>query len=87
MDQLLPHTAVVFVSHSMPMIARVSNQILFMEKGEAAFQGKEVSKGINSYYSRFNSSDQNIMFDDGTVSLIKYSINKKTIQLFKEEKI
>lgn len=75
-DQLLPNTAVVFVSHSMPMVARVSNQIMLMEKGIVAFQGKEVSKGINSYYKRFNSSDQNVMFDDGTVSLIKHSINK-----------
>ncbi|MGQ7945259.1 ABC transporter ATP-binding protein [Flavobacterium sp. WC2509] len=74
-DQLLPHTAVVFVSHSMPMVARVSNQIMLMEKGVAVFQGKEVSKGINSYYNRFNSNDQNIMFDDGTFSLIKHSLN------------
>lgn len=74
-DQLLPQTAVVFVSHSMPMVARVSNQIMLMEKGEVVFQGKEVSKGINSYYNRFNSNEQNIMFDDGTVSLIKHSIN------------
>ncbi|WP_225585419.1 ABC transporter ATP-binding protein [Flavobacterium sp. MDT1-60] len=74
-DKLLPHTAVVFVSHSMPMVARVSNQIMLMEKGTAVFQGKEVSKGINSYYNRFNSNEQNIMFDDGTVSLTKHSIN------------
>lgn len=75
-DQLLPHTAVVFVSHSMPMVARVSNQIVLMEKGIVAFQGKEVSKGINSYYNRFNSNKQNVMFDDGTIGLIKHSINK-----------
>lgn len=74
-DQLLPFSAVVFVSHSMPMIARVSSQILFMEKGESALQGKDVSKGINSYYSRFNSNEHNIMFDDGTVSLLNHSIN------------
>ncbi|MCD0471076.1 ABC transporter ATP-binding protein [Flavobacterium sp. JAS] len=80
-DQLLPHTAVVFVSHSMPMVARVSNQILLMEKGIAVFQGKEVSKGINSYYNRFNSNEKSIMFDDGTVSLIKYSTNKNNTTL------
>jgi lipopolysaccharide transport system ATP-binding protein len=75
-DQLLPNTAVVFVSHSMPMVARVSSQIMLMEKGEAAFQGNEVSKGINAYYNRFNSNEQNVMYDDGTVSLIKHSVNK-----------
>jgi lipopolysaccharide transport system ATP-binding protein len=82
-DSLLPNTAVIFVSHSMPMVARVSNQILLMEKGIAAFQGKEVSKGINAYYGRFNSSEKNIMFDDGTVSLINHSINKENNTILK----
>ena len=75
-DQLLPRTAVVFVSHSMPMVARVSNQIMLMEKGIAVFQGKEVSKGINAYYNRFNSNELNVVFDDGSVRLIKHSVNK-----------
>jgi lipopolysaccharide transport system ATP-binding protein len=82
-DAILPNTAVIFVSHSMPMVARVSSQILLMEKGIAAFQGKAVGKGINAYYGRFNSSEKNIMYDDGTVSLINHSINKENNTILK----
>lgn len=71
-DQLLPHTAVVFVSHSMPMVARVSNQIMLMEKGIAEYIGKDVAKGINSYYGKFTTSDSNLLFDDGFVKLITH---------------
>ncbi|MGV6828917.1 MAG: ABC transporter ATP-binding protein, partial [Flavobacteriales bacterium] len=38
-DQLLPHTAVVFVSHSMPMVSRICNKIILMDKGEAKYIG------------------------------------------------
>lgn len=71
-DQLLPNTAVVFVSHSMPMVARVSNQIMLMEKGIAEYIGKDVAKGINSYYGKFTTSDSNLLFDDGFVKLITH---------------
>jgi lipopolysaccharide transport system ATP-binding protein len=75
-DTLLPHTAVIFVSHSMPMVARISNQIILMQRGVVDYQGKDVPKGIDAYYGKFNSNDQNIMFDDGTVTLLKHSVNK-----------
>ena len=75
-DQILPNAAVIFVSHSMPMVARVANQILLMEKGRSLFQGYNVPKGIDSYYSRFTSSDKNVLFDDGSVKLISNAHNK-----------
>jgi lipopolysaccharide transport system ATP-binding protein len=77
-DQLLPHTAVVFVSHSMPMVARVSNQIMLMEKGIAEYVGKDVAKGINSYYGKFKTSDSNLLFDDGFVKLITHRMKSVT---------
>ena len=77
-DQLLPRTAVVFVSHSMPMVARVSSQILLMEKGEAEYLGTDVPKGINAYYGKFTTSDSNVLFDDGHAILIKYSMRSLT---------
>lgn len=77
-DQLLPHTAVVFVSHSMPMVARVSNQIMLMGKGIAEYIGKDVAKGINAYYGKFTTSGSNLLFDDGFVKLIAHRMKSKT---------
>ena len=38
-DTILPKTAVIFVSHSMPMISRICNQIILLSKGKTEFQG------------------------------------------------
>lgn len=68
-DQLLPNTAVIFVSHSMPMVSRVCNQILLMDHGKSEFQGKEVGKGIDFYYTRFADNGSNVVFDDGSFEM------------------
>jgi lipopolysaccharide transport system ATP-binding protein len=68
-DTILPNTAIVFVSHSMPMVSRICNQIMLMEHGKVEFQGKDIGKAIDLYYSRFASNESNIVFDDGSISL------------------
>lgn len=68
-DAILPHTAVVFVSHSMPMVSRICTQIILMDKGEAKFQGDNVGKAIDLYYTRFTNNDSNVVFDDGSILL------------------
>nr|WP_321228541.1 ABC transporter ATP-binding protein [uncultured Psychroserpens sp.] len=74
-DTILPKTAVIFVSHNMPMISRICNQIILMEKGEAKFQGENVSKGIDSYYNKFLTDEEsNVVFTDNSVSLNNASV-------------
>jgi lipopolysaccharide transport system ATP-binding protein len=68
-DSILPNTAIVFVSHSMPMVSRICNQIILMEKGEAKFQGEDVGKAIDLYYRRFADNDSNVIFSDGSIEL------------------
>ncbi len=69
-DQILPRTAIVFVSHSMPMVSRICTQIILMNKGKAKLQGKEVSKAIDLYYTRFVNNESNVVFDDGSLELV-----------------
>ncbi|WP_028873267.1 ABC transporter ATP-binding protein [Psychroserpens burtonensis] len=74
-DAILPHTAVIFVSHNMPMISRICNHIILMEKGEAKFQGENVSKGIDYYYNKFLTDEKaNVVFTDNSVSLNNASV-------------
>lgn len=67
-DTILPNTAIVFVSHSMPMVSRICTQIILMEKGGAIFQGEDVGKAIDKYYTRFVDNDSNVIFDDGSIA-------------------
>jgi lipopolysaccharide transport system ATP-binding protein len=73
-DAILPKTAVIFVSHSMPMVSRMCNQIILLENGIAKYQGENVAKGIDLYYTRFISNDSNIVFDDRSLSLIEVEV-------------
>lgn len=49
--QLLRQSAVVFVSHAMPQVARVCSRVLVLDRGECVFHGGEVPKGIDAYYA------------------------------------
>jgi len=68
-DTILPNTAIIFVSHSMPMVSRICSQIILMDKGQAKFQGEDVSKAIDLYYTRFANNDSNVVYTDKTVEL------------------
>lgn len=73
-DRILPNTAILFVSHSMPMVSRICNQILLLNQGEAIFQGTNVSKAIDLYYSSFSSDNSNVLFDDESIQLEKVEL-------------
>lgn len=68
-DKILPNTAIVFVSHSMPMISRICNQIILLEKGRVTFQGKDVGKAIDKYYAYFTENESNVVYTDGSIYL------------------
>src|SRR5690606_8261275 len=73
-DTILPNTAIIFVSHSMPMISRICSQIILMEHGKTQFQGHDVGKAIDLYYARFAQNETNIVFDDGSIELEKIKL-------------
>jgi len=73
-DTILPQTAVIFVSHSMPMVSRICSQIILMDHGCAQFQGDDVGKAIDFYYTRFADNESNIVFDDGNFSIEKVEL-------------
>lgn len=77
-DKILPKTAIVFVSHSMPMVSRICNQIILLEKGTSKFQGNDVAGAIDQYYSRFVNNESNVVFDDGSIALEKIKIEDCT---------
>ncbi|MDX1774897.1 ATP-binding cassette domain-containing protein [Oceanihabitans sediminis] len=77
-DTILPHTAVIFVSHNMPMVSRICSQIILMEHGELLFKGNDVGKAIDLYYTRFTDKDCNIVFDDESITLEEIEIKGAT---------
>ncbi|AVR47266.1 ABC transporter ATP-binding protein [Christiangramia fulva] len=73
-DQILPSTAIIFVSHSMPRVSRLCNEIILLENGNAKYQGKDIAAGIDLYYDRFLLNDKKMIFTDGTMELLEVQI-------------
>lgn len=71
-DNLLPNTAIIFVSHSMPMVSRICSGALLLDKGKEKYKGNDVAKAIDIYYSQFK-FDNSVAFSDGNVELVGFN--------------
>lgn len=74
-DTILPNTAVIFVSHNMPMVSRICNEIILMDHGKVEYQGNNVAKGIELYYDKFSNNNSNEVFSDQSMKLIEFTSN------------
>jgi lipopolysaccharide transport system ATP-binding protein len=61
MSELIPKTSTIFVSHTMAMVARISNQALLMEGGREKYHGGDVPFAIEQYNQLFASGKREEM--------------------------
>ncbi len=62
--ELMQTSAVVFVSHSMPVISRVCSQVILMHRGVAQQFGNDISGGIEEYFSLFSGEKAFIEYNE-----------------------
>ena len=53
MDELRSKTAMIFVSHNMPMVSRMCSHICLMKEDKTTYQSDDVGSGITQYYGDF----------------------------------
>lgn len=78
-DEILPHTAIIFVSHNMPMVSRICNEIILLDHGKVEYKGYDVSKGIDLYYNKFLTGESSTVFTDHSIELLETTIESDTI--------
>lgn len=76
-DKLLEKSAVIFVSHSMPQVSRISSGIILMDKGIPVFHGEDVSQGIDLYYNKFPTRTSEFTFNDDA-QLLSINLGKES---------
>ena len=64
MDELRAKTAMIFVSHNMPMVSRMCTRICLLKEDKTNFQSEDVSEGITQYYGGFNQASGNFQGTD-----------------------
>jgi lipopolysaccharide transport system ATP-binding protein len=55
--ELIPRTAIIYVSHNMPQVSRICTTVLLMDKGQSLFYSHLVNEGINRYTHSFKNSN------------------------------
>lgn len=61
---LVKSSAVIFVSHSMPFVARICTQAMILDKGITKYHTKDVGKAIDSYFSMFEIGEAKVSGTD-----------------------
>ena len=71
--ELIPKTAIIYVSHNMPQVARICTKILLMDRGKSIFNSYQISDGISKYtHSFYNTSFQELGSGDITLENISF---------------
>jgi lipopolysaccharide transport system ATP-binding protein len=67
LNHKLKNSAVIFVSHAMPQVARVSSKVMFMAHGRSACYTQDVGQGIERYHDSFQNEEATVTGSGGAV--------------------
>ena len=54
MAEIIPNSAVIFVSHSMPMVNRICTRAMLMDRGAEEYYGDDIAHAIEQYIHKFS---------------------------------
>jgi len=78
-QELLERSAVVFVSHSMPLVARICTHVMVLNQGRTVLHSADVGEGIDTYYRAFESA-QPSAHGSGEVEITAVHCNRKSAE-------
>ncbi|MCZ4407244.1 ABC transporter ATP-binding protein [Cryomorphaceae bacterium 1068] len=64
-SEMMRNAAVIFVSHSMPSVARICNHGSYMSHGIQKYQGNSVQTAIGQYFADFEGEKAIVEYDSG----------------------
>jgi lipopolysaccharide transport system ATP-binding protein len=68
LKDLMSKTAVIFVSHSMVQIAKVSTKYILIDKGQMISGGTDLGIGVQDYFRKFNNKESSTR-NEGNVTI------------------
>ncbi|NEN24526.1 ABC transporter ATP-binding protein [Cryomorpha ignava] len=63
-NEIMRDAAVIFVSHSMPHIANITNKVLLMENGVVDYYGENITDGIERYFGLFAGDKERVEYNE-----------------------
>ncbi len=77
-NSIMREAAVIFVSHSMPHIATITNKVLLMEGGVVDYYGANITDGIERYFNLFSGDDARVEFN-GLATIAALTVHPSAI--------
>jgi lipopolysaccharide transport system ATP-binding protein len=74
-SEMMSKAAVIFVSHSMPIVNRYCNRGILMSKGKLAVDSFQVQDAIEAYLNSFESGSMSQKFDSGQLVVREFTFN------------
>lgn len=71
---LVKKSAVIFVSHNIPQVARISSHVLCLNRGEAITYTDDVAVGIHTYFSLLSGDSVGSKFECEEIKIEKFFI-------------
>lgn len=90
-SEMMSNCAVIFVSHSMQTLARISNKVILLNQGKVEFASENVHKAIELYFSKFGKEEGKIEFSEGaeinslTINGIENDLKRNIEVIFGED--
>lgn len=81
MAEMIPQTATIFVSHSMPMMSMVSTKIMLMDGGCISCYSDDIAQGVVKYVELFEASKR-MNQGTGEIELLKIGIKNPSNKQF-----
>jgi lipopolysaccharide transport system ATP-binding protein len=77
--ELMKNAAVIFVTHTMPQVFRICSEVIVMDHGGVAFQGRQIAEGVSHYLALFSGASQSVS-GSGEVKVRAVTIETKPRQ-------
>lgn len=85
-SEIMKNSAVIFVSHAMQQVFRVSSQIQLLDHGKSIYHGSNIGKGIEIYLNRFSNRTEQVM-GSGEAKLMNFVLSSNGRQSVRNESL
>ena len=80
--ELMRSAAVIFVSHTMPQIFRLCDEVIVLDHGASTYQGRNIAEGVGMYLSLFKQAEATVSGSgEATVTSFRVESNGSTAEL------
>ncbi len=83
-NELLKEVAIIFVSHSMPQIAKLCTSAIMLRRGEVKANSNDISSVINQYFFDSNVESKELVSGSGKATLAKRNFDNSKLNVIEK---